>query len=429
MQWGLLAGFVAYLAGVAAGIDSFEHCLRMYRAALLSPSQLVSLHIVLCSGMLIMATVLMTIFASLGDRGPGDSRWRTLAEVEAFLFLLLAIDIRFELAPALGLPWFHAVHVAILLVQAAVLARFRDLLVGRVDVMTAAGIGLVSSAMVPIFDLFVADHARWHLWLEEGARAVSCAAWVCFAWTLFARRARANTRARKAGNPAVRRIEWALAGSVGALVVAGAFVAIVPLVTRHDRILGTIPLFHLDAEWTIPAYFSTSMLLVASALAAALAYFARMDGSKWHSRWVLLSGGFFYMAVDESISLHETIGDPIHALLPLRGTMFEYAWVIAAIPLVIVLAIHFWPMLWNMPKADRNRLILAGAVYLGGAIGVETLSGWTDVNIGNHTIVYQLTIILEEGMEMAGAALLIRALVLMLPLSRARASGADPAPA
>ncbi|MGH8019998.1 MAG: hypothetical protein ACREIA_17310 [Opitutaceae bacterium] len=424
MQWGLLACFGAYLAGVAfVRIDSFEHHLRMYRADLSNPSRLVSLHIVLCSGMLFMAAVLMAVFAALGGREPGASRLRKLAEIEAFLFILLAVDIRFALAPALGLPWFHAIHAGVLLAQAVVLVQFRDLLVGRAALVVAAGIGLASSAVVPVFDLFIAEDERWHLWLEEGTRAVSCLAWIYFAWTLFAHRVRSDPQVAIAKNSATGRIVWALAGSIGALVVAGAFVAITPLVTKHDRIFGTIPLFHLDAEWTIPAFFSTMMLVAASALAAALACFARANGSRWRMRWAILSGGFFYMAVDESISLHETIGDPIHALLPLKGTIFEYAWVVAAIPLVIVLAVYFLPMLWNMPKADRNRLILAGVVYLGGAIGAETLSGSTDVYIGNDTILYQLTVILEEGMEMAGLGLLIRTLILMLPLSPPRLSG------
>ena len=70
LQWGVLGSFAFYLiwTGVLR-VDLFEHDLRMYRADLMQVSRVVILHVVLCSGLTLMAAVFMSLVAALeGDR-------------------------------------------------------------------------------------------------------------------------------------------------------------------------------------------------------------------------------------------------------------------------------------------------------------------------------------------------------------------------
>jgi hypothetical protein len=107
--------------------------------------------------------------------------------------------------------------------------------------------------------------------------------------------------------------------------------------------------------------------------------------------------------------LHERADEPLHQALHTSGALL-WAWVLLAIPLLVVFALAYLPFLSSMPVPTRQGLLLAGALYVGGAIVMEMIGSYLFTLGGLESLAYQLSATVEEGMEMAGLILLIATL-------------------
>ncbi|GAB3751489.1 hypothetical protein [Lysobacter olei] len=187
------------------------------------------------------------------------------------------------------------------------------------------------------------------------------------------------------------------------------------LVMHQESVMG-LPMLSLDKENNVPALFSTILLLAASMILAFIALLERGRGGPDTVKWTILSAGFLAMGVDESLSIHERLIDPLRGILGdslgvERLGIFYFAWVIPAIVLVIGLGIYFLPFVRRLPLRTGVMLLVSGVVYLGGAIGVELLEGWWREGHGHRNMLYHALVSLEEGMEMVGIILLIHTLL------------------
>lgn len=206
----------------------------------------------------------------------------------------------------------------------------------------------------------------------------------------------------------------------GGVVIAIAAI-IASLVVSHVATTGIAALtgdarwhvWRLDLEFenNIPTFFSTLLLLTASLLAGVTAYLTRMIRGAHIRSWSALAAILFVMATDEALSFHELL-IPLNDRFGLRGP-FEFAWVVPAIPVVIVAAAAFVPFLAHLEARTRRLIVVAGVCYVGGALGLEMVEGWYlfDVNAGERSFAYSLLVGVEELLEMSGIALLIHALL------------------
>ncbi len=87
-----------------------------------------------------------------------------------------------------------------------------------------------------------------------------------------------------------------------------------------------------------------------------------------------LSFTFLYLSLDELISIHEQLTMPLRAGLDLHGVFF-LSWVIPAIIVVAVFTLIYIKFLWRLPVQTRWLFIVAGIIYVGGAVGIEMLDG------------------------------------------------------
>ena len=158
--------------------------------------------------------------------------------------------------------------------------------------------------------------------------------------------------------------------------------------------------FNVDDEPSVPTWYSVCMLFTSSVLLFAIAGAKKRDRDRDVRYWYGLSFGFALLSLDEIAGLHETF-----------NTMMDIEWTIPAAVLVGVTAIFFARFLWRLPARSRNRFILAGAVYLGGALGIEYLSGPPYFMHSLESMEYAYMTGLEEGLEMTGAVLFIGALL------------------
>ncbi|TNM67419.1 hypothetical protein FHN55_10185 [Streptomyces sp. NP160] len=176
-------------------------------------------------------------------------------------------------------------------------------------------------------------------------------------------------------------------------------------------------LVDLDAEGNLPTYFSSALLAATAAGLAAAAVLARARG--WRA-WPLAAPAAVaaLLSVDELASLHEQMA----LLADLLGVDagLRFSWVVPGVVVAAVVGTGLLLVARGMAPRLRWRLVVAGAVYLLGALVVETVTGgmFRPAPPGGlepvQSTAYVLLNAVEEGLEMVGALLALRAVLLAL---------------
>jgi hypothetical protein len=196
-----------------------------------------------------------------------------------------------------------------------------------------------------------------------------------------------------------------VAASLGASYLALVPVANPFLLKARESV---IRLVWLDGECNIPSWFSSCLLFIASQLLALITLAHRRDRSV--SRWLLLSLIFLFLSLDETAQLHEL------SIAPLRDTfhtsgLLRYPWIIPGGIAVAILGVSYLRFLGNLPRNTRRLFVAAAVIYVGGAVGLEALSGRQSSLHGEHNLAYHLIITAEELLEMTGVVVFIYALL------------------
>lgn len=180
----------------------------------------------------------------------------------------------------------------------------------------------------------------------------------------------------------------------------------------YDYVFGLVPLLYVDSERNIPALFSVLLLFCAASLVTVIAVLKKQEMDPDVSRWTILAFGFLFMVIDEASSLHEKLAPPIRGLIG-EGPFgfFYFAWVIPGFAVVFVLVLFFLKFLLRLPTNTRFYFVVAAAVYIGGAIGIELVGGRYDEMHGQNNLTYSMIATLEESLEMAGIIVFIYALL------------------
>jgi len=108
--------------------------------------------------------------------------------------------------------------------------------------------------------------------------------------------------------------------------------------------------------------------------------------------------------------LHERLSDPIKEAW---GTIswFYFAWVIPGLLILVLLAIVFYRFYMHLPRQTRVHFIIAGSMYLGGALLVEMIGGRFAFQHGMDNLTFGLLSTFEETMELLGMSIFIFALL------------------
>ncbi len=180
----------------------------------------------------------------------------------------------------------------------------------------------------------------------------------------------------------------------------------------HDYVYGLVPLFSFDFEQNIPTLYSSFALIFCGVLLAFIASMRKRQGSSYYS-WAGLAIIFIFLAIDESTALHERLETPIRGSLNTSGVLY-FAWVIPYAMALLVFVITYFNFLMRLPKKTRNLFVVSGVIFVTGAIGFESLSGWQTELYGRQNLVYSILYTVEELLEMLGIVLFIYALLLYI---------------
>lgn len=203
-------------------------------------------------------------------------------------------------------------------------------------------------------------------------------------------------------------------GIIAATIVAlGLVLQIMYYTTDLDNYLLYLDfLFNVDDELNIPSYFSSVILLFAAVLLTGITYLKFESKDQFRRHWMLLMIGFFVLAADEMITLHEHLNKPFKQLMGNSSSgLFTFAWVIPGMIIVALLALTFVRFLIKLPKRTRNGFLLGGFFYVGGALGVEMLGANYAATHGMLNMNYALFTIVEESSEMLGVIIFIHSLL------------------
>ena len=184
------------------------------------------------------------------------------------------------------------------------------------------------------------------------------------------------------------------------------------LVFEHEYVEDLANLVYVNSERNFPTYYSVLLMLYAALLLSVIAIASAQHSAPDVSKWAILSFGFVFMAFDEGFQFHERFNLPVRALLG-DGNLgvLHYAWVVPGAALVLVLAIFFMGFLWRLPVPTRRTFLIAGMLYIGGAIGTELFGGRYAELHGNENWTYSMLATLEESLEMAGLIVFISGLL------------------
>lgn len=171
-----------------------------------------------------------------------------------------------------------------------------------------------------------------------------------------------------------------------------------------------VTMFGLGGEANLPATFSGGLLLFSALLLAVIALGKRRTHAAFAAHWTLLAAIFFFLGLDELASIHDNLSLPLSRLYRPTGALL-YLWVVpygAATLLLLLGSVRF---LAHLPPTTRWRFLLAGAVYVGGALGMELLEAASNARDLHTGFVPLMGVAVEETMEMVGAVLFIHALL------------------
>lgn len=122
--------------------------------------------------------------------------------------------------------------------------------------------------------------------------------------------------------------------------------------------------FNVNRENSLPAWFSAGLLLACSATLAVIAAAKRAARAPYARPWAGLALIFLYLSADEGAGIHEKLTQPLQTAFNTTHHLY-FAWVLAAIPLVIIFALAYLPFLLHLSRRVRTLVALAGVMYVG----------------------------------------------------------------
>lgn len=187
----------------------------------------------------------------------------------------------------------------------------------------------------------------------------------------------------------------------------------------HDQVLGLAALFDLNQEAAVPTFFAVAALGAAALTAAAVT--GATPQLRLKVGWMFAALCLAFMAIDEGVGLHDRLAIPLQQRLGTTDFLF-IGWLPVYIALVVLAGMVFVPLARALPRRTAVRLVVAGAVFLGCAMGIEMIesrmmyaaSGGAALStLDFHSFGwrpgYIVWVTIEETGEMLAVALALRA--------------------
>ncbi|WP_347313180.1 hypothetical protein [Defluviimonas sp. SAOS-178_SWC] len=165
----------------------------------------------------------------------------------------------------------------------------------------------------------------------------------------------------------------------------------------------------LQTERAVPTWFAAFLL----ALNMVLLWFSgtaiRQLGRGSGLHWFFLSAIFAFLSLDESLVIHEAIGVAVSRLLDAKG-LLTFPWIVPGAVFTTIVALAYVGFLRRLPRRTALLFVASGAIFVGGALGMEAIESYTVSRVGFGRL-YYLQVLVEECLEMFGQALFAYAIL------------------
>jgi len=186
-------------------------------------------------------------------------------------------------------------------------------------------------------------------------------------------------------------------------------------------------LFDLSREGNIPTWFSVVQLFSVAIALLFLTLTERARGSPVGAWWGLVAI-FSYLSLDEATDMHGLWDSGMKDYVIQGMSHSQFTWIIPGAIVVFIVAGLYLKWLWMLPKRTRNLIILAGIVYVSGALVLEGVGGLlADSTFFNTS--YLLVSTAEEVLEMYGILIMLYAVLRHLDDRAVRLTIVSSAPA
>jgi hypothetical protein len=219
-------------------------------------------------------------------------------------------------------------------------------------------------------------------------------------------------------NPAkIVKVLMIVVGFLLAMNAAGIYIRLVRKVnsTTAQKLFA---FFDLNKEANVPTFFNSFLLLFAALLLFVVAWqdSHRPPVTYRAKYWRFLGACFLLLSVDEAVEFHEWVGIMMKIVFAYNFPgIFYYAWIIPYALLLLGVFLFIKNFLFGLPAPVRNRFILAGIMFVGGAIGLEMLEAQHADATGSlttpQTLYFAALYSLEEVLEMSAVILFIHTLL------------------
>lgn len=172
------------------------------------------------------------------------------------------------------------------------------------------------------------------------------------------------------------------------------------VITALDNTSLIYKIFNFNTEKNLPTLYSALNLLLSSLLLMIISR-SKKNNKKSYISWSILSFIFFFLALDEGVTIHERLNDIVRNYLEGAGTLYSL-WMLPYTILVLLFVAAYLRFWMSLPDQYRKLFLISGILYVGGALGINMVGGAYGVLNGSDTIIYNLLTTLEESLEMLG---------------------------
>jgi hypothetical protein len=160
----------------------------------------------------------------------------------------------------------------------------------------------------------------------------------------------------------------------------------------------------LGAEASLGTWYSVVGLAFLSLALGIVAFAKHAVGDRYARHWLVLAILSLGFSLDEQAKFHDPGGNTaeLREQIGLQGPIY-YGWVILGLASVLLVTYFYRRFVADLPKTTRRLFMLAAALYVGGEIFLESMSGWyADVAGTEGDLVYQMITSFEEFFGMLG---------------------------
>ena len=170
-----------------------------------------------------------------------------------------------------------------------------------------------------------------------------------------------------------------------------------------------IRMLDFDYEGNLPTLYSSGALGFSALLLWVISHHQKQTGQT-SRHWLVLSFIFVFLALDEGVVIHEKIGDFTEQFIDASGFLY-FAWVVPYGILMTAFVLSYLKFLFALPRDISIQMVIAGGLFLTGAVGLEMFSGVEADMHNTDTVKYTVLYTIEELLEMIAIVIFTNALL------------------